>query len=75
MSFSDTKPEIQAMQDRKILSMTGEQRLQMALELSRITHALAKQGIHDRHPDWPEEKVKREFLRSLLTSGAFPSEL
>lgn len=72
---SDTSPQIQAMQDRAIMSMTGEQRLRMALELSRVTHALARQGIQDSHPDWSEEEVKREFLRSLFTPGAAPSGL
>ncbi len=75
MPMSDTSPHIQAMQDRIVMAMTGEQRLLLALELSRVTHALARQGIQDRHPEWPEEKVKREFLRSLFPSGGAPSGL
>jgi hypothetical protein len=72
MPISDTSPHIQAMQDHIITAMTGERRLLLALELSRVTHALAKQGIQDQHPDWPEEKVKREFWRLLFSSGTVP---
>ena len=38
----------------------------MAFEMSHFVHELAKQRIRDDHPDWPEDKVTREFLRSLF---------
>lgn len=60
------------MQSRIHERMTGEQRLSMALEMSYFAHELAKQGVRDAHPDWPEERVMREFLRSLFAPGAAP---
>jgi hypothetical protein len=59
----DTTPEIAAMQTRILDSMSGEQRVLMAFEASHHIHELAKQCIRDEHPDWPEDKVTREFLR------------
>jgi hypothetical protein len=55
--------------------MTGEERLLMALEMSYLAHELAKQGLRDAHPDWPEDTVRREFLRSLFPPGTPPSRL
>jgi hypothetical protein len=75
MALSDTSPEIEAMQSLIHERMTGEQRLMMALEMSYFAHELAKQGLRDAHPDWPEERVKREFMRSLFPPGAAPSGL
>jgi|1185.fasta_scaffold00827_4 hypothetical protein len=75
MAISDTSPEIEAIQSLIHERMTGEQRLVMALEMSYFAHELAKQGLRDAHPDWPEERVRREFLRSLFPPGAAPSSL
>jgi len=73
MPISDTKPEIQAMQDRIIMAMTEEQRLRRALELCDLSYAFAKAGIRHNHPDWSEEQVHQEFLRSLFPPGTAPS--
>jgi hypothetical protein len=75
MAISDTSPDIEAMQSRIHASMTGEQRLLLALEMSRFSQALSRQGIRDRHPDWSEEKVTREFRRSLFKDGKVPPGL
>ena len=72
MAISDTTPEIEAMQARILDSMSGEERVLMALEASHHIHELAKQCIRDEHPDWPEDRVTREFLRSLFPSGKAP---
>jgi hypothetical protein len=61
-----------AMQARILDSMSGEQRLLMAFEASHFVHELAKQRIRDEHPDWTEDKVIREFLRSLFPAGKAP---
>jgi putative alpha-1,2-mannosidase len=75
MAISDTSPEIEAMQARIHERMSGEQRLLMALEMSYLAHELARQGLRDAHPDWSEERVRREFLLSLFPPGAAPSGL
>jgi len=68
----DTKPEIAAMQARILDAMSGEQRVLLAFEMSHYMHELAKQGIRDLHPDWAEDQVTREFLRSLFPPGKAP---
>ncbi|HET9184313.1 MAG TPA: hypothetical protein VFP59_19500 [Candidatus Angelobacter sp.] len=68
----DTKPEIAAMHARLQDSMSGEQRVLRALEMSHYVHELAKQYFRDQHPDWSEERVTREFLRSLFPPGKAP---
>jgi len=73
MPISDTKPEIAAMQDRIIMAMTGEQRLRLALEMCDMSYSLAKAGIRHTHPDWSDEQVHREFLRSLFPPDKVPS--
>lgn len=73
MPISDTKPEIQAMQDRIIMAMTGEQRLRLAAEMNELARRLAKAGIRDAHPDWTEEQVQRAFILSLFAPGKVPS--
>jgi hypothetical protein len=73
MPISDTSPEIQAMQDRIIMSMTGEQRLRLALEICQLTRALAKAGIRKDHPEWSEKEVNREFIRLLFYPSPMPT--
>jgi len=75
MELSDTSPEIEAMQSRIHDSMTGEQRLLLALELSYITRELAKTGLRDEHPDWSEQQIDREFLRSVFAPAELPPGL
>jgi len=71
----DTSPEIAAMQARIHASMTGEQRILLALELSFLTRALGKAGLRASHPDWSDEQVTRSFLRSLFDPGPIPPGL
>jgi hypothetical protein len=68
----DTKPEIAAMQARIQDAMSGEQRVLIAFEASHHVHELAKQRIRDEHPDWPEEAITKQFLRSLFPPGKAP---
>ena len=68
----DTKPEIAAMQARIFDAMSGEQRVLMAFQASHHIHELAKQRIREEQPDWPEDKVVKEFLRSLFPPGKAP---
>jgi hypothetical protein len=63
------------MQTRILDAMSGEQRVLMMFEASHYVHELAKQRIRDEHPDWSEDKVTREFLRSLFPPGKEPQGL
>ena len=75
MPISDTKPEIQAMQDRIIMAMTGEQRLRLVYEMCCFSRALAKAGIRSEHPEWSEDQVHQEFLRLLFLPDKFRPQL
>jgi hypothetical protein len=64
---SGCRPSGKALLDRKPMqarifdAMSGEQRVLMVFQASHYIHELAKQRIRDEHPDWPEDKVTREW--------------
>lgn len=66
MGFSDTSSEIAEMQLQIYRSMTGEQRLRIALEMSDLIKEFQKAGLRNLHPDWPEARVSRELIRHAL---------
>lgn len=67
----DTTPEIEALQIRTLRSMTVEQRLEIALEISLLSRALMKAGVRDQHPNWSDSEVEREIHRLAF----FPQHL
>jgi hypothetical protein len=54
----DTTPEIEAMQIRIFRSMTIEQHLEIALEISLLSRALMKAGVRNQHPDWSDSEIR-----------------
>lgn len=54
MPLSDTTPEAQAIQERILRAMSGEQRLLLAWDMSVFARELARAGIRDAHPEWTE---------------------
>lgn len=73
MPISDTSPEIQAMQDRIIMAMTGEQRLKLAVDMSLFARALAKARICREHPEWSEKEVMLELFRLAFFPEPLPA--
>ena len=73
MPFSDTTPEAQAVQDAIHRAMTGEQRVLLAYEMSMFARELARAGIQQQHPDWPEARVARELLRMAFFPKPLPA--
>jgi hypothetical protein len=73
--ISDTTPEAQAVQDEIIRAMTGEQRMTLAFEMSMFARELARAGIQQQHPDWPEDLVARELLRMAFYPKPLPAGL
>ncbi len=62
----DPKPRPQREAYLKVLrSMTPEQRLQKAFEMSAFTKALFKQGLRQRFPELSEEELHRLYLERL----------
>lgn len=73
MPISDTKPEIQAMQDRIIMAMTGEQRLKLAVDISLFARSLAKSRIQQEHPEWSDKEVSLELFRLAFFPEPLPA--
>jgi hypothetical protein len=53
--------------------MTGEQRLLVAFEMSLFARELAREGLRQGHPEWPEARVARELLRLAFFPAPLPS--
>jgi hypothetical protein len=72
VAISDTTPKAQEVWLRMQRSLTGEQRLLKALELSRLVKEMMKAGIRRDHPDWNEEQIGRELLRLAFLPHPLP---
>ena len=73
MPHTDTSPAAQAVQLEIHRAMSGEQRIQLAFEMSLFARELAKEGIRREHPEWPEARVARELLRLAFFPVPLPS--
>jgi len=69
----DTAPEIEAMQIQIRRSMTPEQRLLVALDMSVFSRELRKTGIRRDHPDWSERQVMIELFRLAFLPEPLPA--
>ncbi len=73
---SDTTPEAWAAQLAVLRSMSGAQRVEAALRLTRLARESSRAGIRARHPDYGEDEVQRAFFRMLhgdaLTRSVWP---
>ncbi|MBZ5524940.1 MAG: hypothetical protein LAP21_22135 [Acidobacteriia bacterium] len=54
-------------------SMTGEQRVQIALDMSEFARALAKTRIRREHPEWTEKQVMFELFRLAFLPQPLPA--
>ena len=72
MPISDTHPDIQKMHDRMIKTMTREQRIESAFEMSLLARALARARIQKKHPDWTEKQVMLELFRLAFLPEPLP---
>ncbi|HZE25697.1 MAG TPA: hypothetical protein VE054_17000 [Blattabacteriaceae bacterium] len=59
----DTTAEIEAMQIRILRSMSIEQHLEAALEISLLSRSLMKAGVRNQHPDWSDQEIEHEVHR------------
>ena len=53
--------------------MTGEQRMELAYEMSMFVREMMKEGIRRDHPDWMEGQVTREVLRIAFLPAQLPT--
>lgn len=75
MPICDTSPEARARQLQILRSMSGEERVLLAYEMSMFVRALRKEGIRRNHPDWTEAQTARELLRRAFFPAPLPAWL
>lgn len=73
--MSDTTPIAREMQLSIQRGLTGEQRLALALAMSRLARQLLLTRLGHEHPDWTREELEREMLRSAFLSEGSSTEL
>jgi hypothetical protein len=52
--------------------MAPEERLRLAFEMSDLAHDLCRARIRQQHPDWTDEQVVRELVRSAFSPQPSP---
>jgi hypothetical protein len=75
MAISDTSSESHEIQLQIHRSMSGAQRILLALEMSLFARDLARERIRSEHPDWDEWQVQRELLRIAFLPKPLPAGL
>lgn len=75
MAASDTTPKAREIQLNIHRSMTGEQRIRIAFEMSLFARDLARARIRSEHPEWDEWQVRRELLRIAFLPNPLPAGL
>jgi hypothetical protein len=72
--ISDTTPDAQAVQVAIHRSMTGEQKILIACEMSMDARKLNRARIRAEYPNWSEEQVAREMLRLAFFPRPLPAK-
>jgi hypothetical protein len=69
---TDTSPAAEAIQLAIHRSMSGEQKLLLAYEMSMFGRELNRVRLRDEHPDWTEAQIKLELLRLAFLPDPLP---
>jgi len=72
---TDTSAAAQAVQLNIHRSMSGEQRLLLAYEMSMFARELNRARLLSEHPEWPEARIARELLRLAFLPAPLPAGL
>jgi len=73
MSSSDTSTAAETLQTEIHRSMSGEQKLFLAYEMSTVARDFTRTGLRRLHPDWSEAQIARELLRLAFLPAALPA--
>lgn len=68
---ADTTLEAARKEFEVLRKLGPEVRAEMAFELSGNLRDLVEAGVRQRHPDFSEKEVKREFLRPMIGEKLF----
>jgi hypothetical protein len=52
--------------------LTGAERLRLAFEMSDLARELCRARLRQQHPDWTDEQVTREIVRSSFSPAPSP---
>lgn len=55
--------------------MSGEQKLQLAYEMSMLGRELNRERLRREHPEWSEADIAHELLRLAFLPAPLPSGL
>ncbi len=75
MLAADTSTAARAMQLEIHRSMSGEQRLLLAFEMSLFARALSRERLRQEHPEWTQAGIERELLRLAFLPAPLPPGL
>lgn len=64
--YSDTHPEIEALQARLLRATPGWQKMQMLTALTQASRRLALAGLRQRHPQASQAELYRRLASLLL---------
>lgn len=75
MPVTETSAAAQAVQLNIHRSMSGEQRLLLAYEMSMFARELNRARLLREHPEWTEASIARELLRLAFLPAPLPAGL
>jgi hypothetical protein len=71
MRSPDTSPDADRVQREVFARMSGERRVELALEMSIAMRAVSADGIRSRHPEYQEVQVRHALNRLILGDRLF----
>jgi Rv0078B-related antitoxin len=75
VAISDTSAAARAIQLEIHRSISGEQRLLLAFEMSLFARDLCRERIRHEHPEWTEAQIFRELIRLAFLPDPLPAWL
>lgn len=73
--MTDTSPTVAALQARIHRSLTGCERLRIAIEMSLAARELSLARLRRQHPEWSDAELRRELVRYSFPPGTLPPGL
>lgn len=71
MRRTDTTPDAEEIRFDILRRLTGNQRVQMAVEMTEEANDICRAGIAFRHPEYSPEDVQLAFVRLRLGEDLF----
>jgi hypothetical protein len=72
VAIADTSPAAQTMQFEIHRSMTGEQKILLAYEMSMAGRELSRCRLRQEQPRWTEAQIARELLKLAFFPKPLP---